>query len=206
MARSADVERLAKDGFEDEVFEGLDLTGADLSERELARCTFRDAKLDGARWDRSRLEDCTFVRCTMKGFRPSEVALRDVSFVGCELAESDWSAAGTFPAVRFTDCDLRRALFVALALRKTVFRRCSLRGATFARVDLAGATFDDCDLARAELDACELGKSDLSTSRGVYFDPTKNKAKGARISLETAALVATAMGLVVKGFVGGGEE
>ena len=72
-----------------------------------------------------------------------------------------------------------------------------------ARVDLAGATFDDCDLARAELDACDLGKANLATSRGVYFDPTKNKAKGARVSIETAAMIATAMGLVVKGFVGG---
>jgi uncharacterized protein YjbI with pentapeptide repeats len=120
-----------------------------------------------------------------------------VEFTRSKLLGVDWTMASAHPVVGFTDCNMRYQLFVTTKLKNTRFVRCSLVECTFVDADLAKTLFTDCDLAQSVFERCDLSGADLSSSRAVYFDPTKNKIKGARISMQTAGLIAQAMGLRV---------
>jgi fluoroquinolone resistance protein len=191
---------LAGDSFEDESFEGIDVAGVDLGGKEFFRCTFRNGRLQETRWPGARLEDCLFQTCDLTGAQPKKLALRGVKFQGSKLMGIDWTEAGANPTVEFSDCSLRYCSFVGNNLRATPFRRCAMAEAAFSDVSLVKAIFDECDLAGARFEGCDLAGADFTRSQGVFFEPTKNRVKGARIPLETAALMAMSFGLVVPGF------
>jgi fluoroquinolone resistance protein len=65
---------------------------------------------------------------------------------------------------------------------------------------LAHAVFEETDLTGTRFERCDLREADFTRAQGAFFDPTRNRVKGARVSLETAALVAVSLGLVVSGF------
>jgi fluoroquinolone resistance protein len=196
VSRTADDLR-AGDSFEDEIFAGLDLAGADLGEKELVRCTFRNMKLSESRWRRARLEDCRFESCDLGRFDPAEMMLREVGFTGCKLMGVDWTELGQFPVMTFTDCNLRYGSFVGLVARKIPFVRCALAEATFLKADLAEARFEDCDLASARFEACDLRGADFAGSHDLVLDPAANRLQGAKIPLETAIALAASFGLKV---------
>lgn len=186
--------------FEDESFEDLDLHGASLAHKEFTRCHFRGLRLSDTSWQGTLLEDCVFVGCDLSNVRFRGASLRSVTFKDCKMVGVFWDSLGSDPMVGFSDCAMRYQSFASLSLRSTPFTRCSLVEASFAEVDLTRATFTDCDLARTTFDRCVLTSADLSSSTGVVFDAAKNRAKGAKISAETASAMAAALGLVVAGY------
>jgi len=183
--------------FEDQTFDAIEATGADLSHKEFTRCTFRHNKLQETLWVGSQLEECVFEDCDLTNLHPKGIKLRGVEFTRCKLLGVDWTMAIAHPVVGFTDCNMRYQLFVTTKLKNTRFTRCSLVESSFVDADLAKTKFTDCDLAQSVFERCDLMGADFSTSRAVYFDPVHNRIKGARIALETAALIARAAGLIV---------
>lgn len=183
--------------FEDETFAGIDLDHADLVEKTFYRCTFRDAKLQESRWARARLEDCVFEGCDLTRMQPKHMAALGVAFRGCKLLGVAWEGLSVHPELSFTDCDLRYASFVDLALRKTAFSTCGLIESSFLGVDLSEADFTGSDLTGALFERSDLRKTNFSHARAALIDPVKNRAKGARVSLEGAALLAMSLGLRV---------
>jgi len=174
------------------------LAVADLSGKELARCTFRRCKLPESRWSRTKLEDCLFEDCDLTGMAPQELALRGVAFKGTKLMGVDWTDLGKLPDVSFERCDLRYASFVKQRLRATRFVGCVAREASFLEVDLTEADFTDSDLTGSTIRGCSLGKTNFSRATGVFFEPQHNKVKGVRISLAAAVLLAQSFGMVVE--------
>ncbi|RYE89912.1 MAG: pentapeptide repeat-containing protein, partial [Myxococcales bacterium] len=142
---------------------------------------------------------CVFVGCDLSNVRFRGASLRSVTFKDCKMMGVFWDSLGSDPMVGFTDCAMRYQAFANLSLRSTPFTRCSLVEASFAEVDLTRATFTDCDLTRTTFDRCTLTSADFTTSTGVVFDAAKNRSKGAKISAETAAAMAAALGLIVAG-------
>jgi len=186
--------------FDEEVFADLYLDGADLSDRELYRCVFRNSKLGQTRWLRSRLEDCVFEGCDLVRMVPQMLALRDVAFKGCRLMGVDFANVAQFPIVSFEDCNLKYASFASTPLRKVSFKRCSLTEASFFEVDLTDATFEDCQLAGARFEGCDLRRARFQGAQDLFLDPAKNKVKDAQIPLDTAVLLATSFGMRVLDF------
>ncbi len=191
---------LHRDGGEALVFTGLDLQGHELAARELTSCTFRNCKLQETRWPASRLEDCRFERCDLTRMQPRGLRAHDLQFVDCKLMGVDWSELGQFPRLAFTDCVLDFASFVGLGLRKTQFIGCKITDANFFDCDLRDASFAGCDLRGSILRNCKLAKTDFAAATALYFDPAINDARGAIVSIETAALIAMKLGLRVAGF------
>ncbi|MFA6033606.1 MAG: pentapeptide repeat-containing protein [Myxococcota bacterium] len=181
------------------MLERIEAPGIDLSQKEFYRCTFRHCKFRESHWLASLLEDCTFEDCDLTNLHPKGIRLRDVKFVRCKLLGVDWTMTGAHPVVSFTECQMRYQLFVAIKLKNTQFVRCSLVECSFIDADLTKTKFTDCDLLKTVFERCELVGADLSTSRAVFFDPAQNRIKDARISVETAALIAQAMGMIVEG-------
>ena len=197
----ADVTRLlAGDFFEDEVFEGGDLVGADLADKELVRCTLKGAKLAQSQWRGAKLEACVLEGCDLSRASPAKLVARGVSFVDCKLMGIEWTALGTFPDLAFRGCDLRYASFVSLALRKLAFERCDLRDAQLVEVDLVEATFAGCRLGGARFERCDLRKASVADAVDLALEPAQgNKLAGARVPLETAVRLAESFGLEVIG-------
>jgi len=183
--------------FTDETFEGLELEHADLSGREFFRCTFRALKAPESSWARSRLEECVFESCDLSRANLTEARFIDVAFRDTRLMGTDWSAVAPNPDVRFDACDLRFASFVKTNLRKTKLRACKASEANFIECELVEADLGGTDLTGANIDACDLSKADLSTAIGAFLNPANNRVKGARISVESAVLLAMSFGMKV---------
>jgi uncharacterized protein YjbI with pentapeptide repeats len=190
---------LASDSFQDETFADLELEAADLSGKEFYRCTFRGVKLRQSRWEGARLEECVFEDCDLSRLRPAPRTLTGVTFRRTKLMGIEWAKLRN-PSITFEECDLRYAAFVDAGLRGTSFRGCKAGEATFSGCDLGGADFSGADLTGTVFEACALPQADLRSARGAFPDPAKNKVKGARISVETAALLAISAGMQVDGY------
>jgi uncharacterized protein YjbI with pentapeptide repeats len=150
-----------RDSFEDAVFTGLDLAGADLSERIFERCTFRKLVLQESIWTKARLHDCVFESCDLTRIKTTKLALRGVEFLGCRLMGVDWSDVAPNPAVSFEDSNLQFASFVKVNLTKTRFRRCKLVDVNFIESRLAEADFGHSDLSGSRFERCDLRKADF---------------------------------------------
>lgn len=194
------LERLLADAeLEGETFVGLDAHDADLGGKELYRCTFRGVKLTGSRWRRTRLEECVFEDCDLTRFEPAGLALSGVVFRRTKLLGADFTDLSANPDVRFEECNLEYAVFRRTNLRKLKILDTNLRAATFFECDLVEADLSGCDLSGASFESSNLTKADLGTSRGAYVDPARNRVKDLRIPLESAALLAQALGMKVAG-------
>jgi uncharacterized protein YjbI with pentapeptide repeats len=78
--------------------------------------------------------------------------------------------------------------------------RCKLVEANFIDADLTECDFSGSELSGANFRNALLAKADLSTAQGAFLDPARNRLRGVRISLETAALLAASFGMRVAGF------
>jgi uncharacterized protein YjbI with pentapeptide repeats len=188
---------LAGESFDDETFVGLDLAGADLSDKLFAGCTFRNVKLAESCWRRARLEDCVLEACELTRLAPAEMALRGVQFNRCKMMGIDWTGVGEYPDLGFADCNLDYCSFTSIRLRKTPFARCSLVEASFVEADLTEARFDTCRFTGARFERCDLRKASFGGSQDLLLDPATNQVRGASIPTESALLLAVSFGFKV---------
>lgn len=194
------LERLRSEtDLENETFVGLDAQGLDLGGKELYRCTFRQVRLQETRWRRARLEDCVLEDSDLTRIDPAGLALSGVVFRRSKLLGVDFTDLGANPDLRFEECNLEYAVFRRTNLRKTKLLGSNLRGATFVDCDLVEADLSGSDLSGASFEQCRMRKADLGGAHGAYVDPTRNEIKDLRISVESAVLLAQALGLRVAG-------
>jgi fluoroquinolone resistance protein len=189
----------AKEFFEAEDIFAIDLHEVSLSGKEFDDCTFRQVKLQESRLGGLRLSDCRFEDCDLTAIHPQGMKAQQVHFARCKMVGVQWSELAQYPQVEFHECQLRYATFLGLDLRRARFIRCDIREATFLRMDLTEADFDGSDLTGTKFEDCQLRKADFTAATGAWLDPANNRVKDARISLESAALVALSFGMCVEG-------
>jgi fluoroquinolone resistance protein len=194
------LERLTRDDrFEGEEFADADVSGVDLSDKDFTGCTFRRVTLPESVWRGVRLEDCEFASCDLARAKPAKLSLRGATFVACRLTGIEWSDLAANPTVSFTECNLQYSSFIDVNLTGTSFRRCRLIETHFVDVRLTEADFAGSDLSGTTFEGCDLTRADFGEAIGLYLEASKNKVKGARISVATAMLMATALGLRISG-------
>ena len=181
-------------------FEGLDLGGFDFEGKDFYRCTFRNTKLAETRWPRSRLEDCVFEDCDLTQMKPGDGSALGVRFLRCKLMGVAWDNLSPASQLAFEECNLRYASFVRAPLRKTKFLRCRAQEANFLDSDLREADFTGTDLTAANFQGADLREADLSLAENVFVDPAKNRVRGLRVSVGTAAALAASFGMRVAGY------
>ena len=183
--------------FEDVRVEHAELRKLSFAGKTFTQCTFDHVALHETLWRGALLEDCTFVDCDLSRATLDGTKLRDVTFRRSRLMGFDWSPIAEFAAFSLDDCDLQYATFVELSLRKLRCHHSRVTEATFDRCDLTQADFAGSDLRATRFERCELSRADFSRATGALIDPTQNKARGAKISAEGAALLAAHFGLTV---------
>jgi uncharacterized protein YjbI with pentapeptide repeats len=190
---------LREASLDDETFDRLQLQ-APLVDKELTGCTFRGLRGEASIWKSVRLEECVFEDCDLTRAQFRHTRLFGVTFRRCKLMGIDWSALAPNPTVTFDACDLRYNSFVKVNLRKTRFHGCKIGEANFIDCQLGEADFSEADLTGANFEASDLTKANLASANGAFLVPGKNRVKDARISVETAVLIALSHGMKVVGY------
>ncbi len=183
--------------FIDQVFTDLELPASDLADKEFERCVFRHCKLPSTRFVRARLEDCRFESCDLSGMSAAHASLSGVRYVGTRLLGVVWNDLGLVPDVGFDNCDLRYTAFNRVKLARTKFVNSTLREASFEQTDLVNADFSGSDLTGTTFARCDLMKADFRFALGLSLDPTVNRVKGTRVSVDAAVAYLQTFGLDV---------
>jgi uncharacterized protein YjbI with pentapeptide repeats len=194
-----------EESLQDEVFSDLDLERADLSGKDLCGCTFRRVKLQESRWKRARIEECVFEDCDLTRMNPGQMRAFGVTFRRSKLMGIDWTDLSQHPTFSFEECDLRYCSFVKTNLSKCPFLRCRANEAIFIQCDLESADFSGTVLTGANFEDSNLTKANFTTAEGAFINPSKNRVKGTRISVESAVLLAAYAGMRVPGYGGDSE-
>ncbi len=146
-------------------------------------CTFAGVAFNASRHTGAAFTNCTFKRCTFFDTRFTDCKLVGSLFQQCTytlfaVSGGDWSFVG------LPGADLRQAGFDGVRMRE----------ADLTAARLEQATLTDCDLSGAMLHGSKLTGADLRGSDLSSLDPLTVESKGATITLEQAATLATTMG------------
>ncbi|MCM2393354.1 pentapeptide repeat-containing protein [Streptomyces albipurpureus] len=149
-------------------------------------CTFSGVRFNVSRHASAAFTNCVFRRCTFFDTRFEQCKVVGSRFELCtfnilRVTGGDWSFAALPKA------DLRGAVFDGVRMRECDLTAARLEGATLVGADLSGAT-----LRGVKLQGADLRGSDLSA-----LDPLTTELAGAKIDLEQAAVIATALGFEV---------
>jgi fluoroquinolone resistance protein len=190
---------LRESSFDDETFDHLQLQ-APLVDKELTGCIFRGLRGETGIWKGVRLEECVFEDCDLTRAQFPHTRFFGVTFRRCKLMGIDWSSVAPNPTLVFDGCDLRYTSFVKVNLRKTAFRGCKANEANFIDCQLGEADFSETDLTGCNFEASDLSKANLASAKGAFLAPGRNRVKNARVSVETAVLIALSQGMKVVGY------
>lgn len=191
---------------EDLVVSGADWYGEDLSGRSYLRCSFFDTDWTEVVNEGGVFDACTFANVKFNASRHTAAAFTNCSFRNC-----------TFFDVSFTDCKMVGSQFLLstytlfeasggdwsfVGLQKAQLGKASFDGVRMREADLTQAVLDkarivDVDLSGATLTGAKLNGADLRGSDLSALNPMAVELRGATISLEQAAMLATAMGMTV---------
>ena len=156
------------------LFDGTDLTGAELDAAAFERCDFVDVSFRRADLTQTRFERCSF-------FRPEPAAkcdfsyarLRDASFDRCDLTTASLVKVHAY-GLRLTGCvaggiDFSGADFSlgpgrAEAFAHATIQGCNMPWADFTGVTLARCALTDCRLTEAIFNEASLAEAELAGS------------------------------------------
>ncbi len=170
-----------------ETVEGTLLDGGALEKASFSDCTFVDAVWTRASLRRCLFESCVFRGCDLTMVSPQDTSFRGVRFERCKLMGIDWTKAHqlTFDVV-FHDSVLSYCTFDAMPLRGLSMTDCKAVEAVFTEANLTGADFAGTDLTGSTFLHTVLEETDLSLATGYQIDPTTNRLRDTRFSLDGA--------------------
>lgn len=179
-------------------FVGASHPGARVSRAGFERCRFEKCTFTGARFYDTRFTDCVFIGCELTTMGVAGTSFTNVTFTNCRAMGVDWTAAHqlTF-SVSFDQCRLDNSMFGGMRLKGLKVVDCNLQGADFSGCDLTNARFPKSDTGGALVRHATVKGADFSGARDFAYDARTNKAGKTKVSLETAALLLSELGLDV---------
>lgn len=209
------------------LFEGTDLTAAELDAAVFERCDFVDVS-----FRRADLTDARFERCSF--FRPEPAAscdfsfarLRDASFESCDLTTAafvnvhayglrltgcvaggiDFSGADfslgpgrveELAHATLADCSMPWADFSGVTLARCTLTGCRLTEAIFNQANLAEAELAGSDITGIETQGLSLAGADLRGATFNNLDPRTMDLAGVRVTAEQALMLLAPLGIEV---------
>lgn len=171
--------------YENETFKGQLLMGEDLSKKEFVECTFQQCDFTEANLSGTDFIDCTFEHCNLSMVVLEETGLKNVSFKSCKLMGVDFQVCNDFLLqLKFEECQLDFANFQQMKLSKTQFLDCRMESVEFQETDLSASTFNRSQLTHSHFHRSNLEQTDFREVIDYRIDPTQNRIKGAKFSLE----------------------
>ncbi|MCB0765452.1 MAG: pentapeptide repeat-containing protein [Flavobacteriales bacterium] len=184
---------------EDRTFTQADVKDVPLTGKVFEACTFDRCDLSGKDLRKCKFIGCTFTGCDLSMAKLGGVSLQQVVLKECKLLGIDFSVCSEMLfSVEFEQCVLDHSVFAERKMPKTLAVRCSMKGVDFSGADLREARFGQCDLLDAVFDRTDLRQADLTSAFNFTIDPTTNRMRGARFSVEGALGLLGGFGVVVE--------
>lgn len=178
---------MASHYIEDQVYEKIDFTKTGLVKAEYDSCKFIACDFSNIDLLGVDFASCVFEGCNLSMAKPTKTAFRDIHFLSCKILGVHFETCNEFLfSVTFDQCVLDLSSFVKMKMKKTTIIQSSLQEVDFTETDLSESIFDCCDFSRAIFDNTNLGKADFRSSHGFSIDPSRNKMKKAKFSMEGA--------------------
>lgn len=156
-----------------------------LKANEYEDCRFEHCDMDKADVSQTAFSECTFTDCNLSMARLTKTAFRNVRFQNCKLLGLHFEDANPFGfSVQFEGCILDHSSFYGMNIRETSFVNTSLREVDFTDADISGSAFDKCDLLNAHFENTHLENADFRTAVHFQINPTINKIRKARFSMD----------------------
>ena len=190
----------AGDSFEDRTFEDLALTGGSLGRKEFVGCMFVRCQLGGAELDGCHFERCRFKSCDLGVASIADARLIETRFEDCRLGGIDWMTARSLVfSVGFERCDLTHASFVGVDLTDTQFIDCRAIDVAFMDSNLTGCCFDGTTLKDSRFETADFTRADMSGATDLDVEPSTNRFKDTKVSLDAGLAILRKLGVVVGG-------
>jgi uncharacterized protein YjbI with pentapeptide repeats len=169
----------------DRTFNKLSFREQPLEAGEYDHCQFSDCDFSELDLMHFKFIDCTFLTCNFSLAKTNGTSFQQAIFKGCKLLGIRFDLCKPFNlSFTFEGCNLEHSTFYNLKIKKTTFRDCVLRSVDFSGCDLSSSTLLRCDLADATITGCNLEKADFRGSFYYRLDPSANKIKKAKFSLD----------------------
>ena len=181
-------------------FTNIDYSVFPLQKGDYEDCTFVNCNFHNASLSGSSFAVCKFETCNLSMAKTTDTTFNGVKFIGCKLLGVRFDTCSKFLfSVGFQDCTLNFSTFYKMGLKKTVFKNSILQECDFTEADLSNAVFDNCDLLNTTFDGTNLEKVDFTTSRDFHIDPSKNKIKKAKFTLEGVSGLLHQYDIIIEG-------
>lgn len=142
------------------------LTNANLSKSELQGANFTLASLDGADLREAHLCSTNFFDANMNRIKIDGADLSGASLREASLQHTDFRSVNlsgvTLRQASLQNCDLRKTNLYEANLFGAVFTKSKLQSANLQRASLGSALFIDSDLSRVNLDNADLKHANLT--------------------------------------------
>lgn len=173
---------------EDKRFEKVDFSVNRMSIADYENCSFINCNLSAVDLSNICFSECEFTDCNLSTAKLIKTSFRDTKFFACKMMGLHFEHCSNFLfSVYFENSVLNLSSFYEVNLKKTVFKKCSLREVDFTAADLTGANLDGSDLAAAIFVDSVLEKADFRNANNYSIDPTANKVKKAKFSINGIA-------------------
>lgn len=183
----------------DKVFDKADFVSSGLAKAVYENCTFVNCDLTSISLAGCSFEDCGFTGCNLSNVPLAGAAIRSVVFKNCKmLGLRFYDCNGYLFKATFEGCNLSLSSFYKLRLKDPVFVNCLMQETDLTESDLTAALFDNCDLSFAVFDNTILEKADLRTAYNYTINPTNNKLKAARFSVNGLAGLLGGLGIIIE--------
>ena len=170
---------------EDKVFENISLKEADLTCLEFDNCKFEGCDFSESNLSYSIFTDCVFSNCNLTLCKVVESAFRDTCFGSCKIMGVLFdSCMQSSISISFKESNLSNSSFFKLKMKRTIFEDCILSEVDFSDAILAESSSLNCDLNGSIFNNTNLEKADFRTSFNYSIDPTVNRIKKAKFSIE----------------------
>ncbi|QPJ60834.1 MAG: pentapeptide repeat-containing protein [Candidatus Nitronauta litoralis] len=165
------------------IFEGCDLTGADLELANLQHCHFKGANLSGSNLKEADLTGTVLTQATLAGSDCSQVSLSKATLMATDASECKFDSADLESTTLF-NADFSNSSFVDADLSKAQAEGANFTQTDLTRADLGSAgmpstDFTDANLERANLSGTNLKNAQLTQANFFEADLIKTDMTGA---------------------------
>lgn len=167
----------------------LDLSGIDLSGCQLAKTSFKNAKLDGAKFCKAIGKEADFSGASVVGADFEAAFFGSGKFVGSDLSRTK-ALQSVFKGADFSKATLRETEFNMAILEKTDFSKADL-GAAKIHMCMVSGKADEADFRQSSITKCIFKESSLNNTdfrKAEIHESLFNGTKGEKINFSGANL------------------
>lgn len=178
----------------DQTFEGISRDELSLAEYE--NCLFKSCSFGNADLSNFTFVDCEFIACDLSSIRSKKTSFREVYFRDCKLMGIHFEDCNPYGLkCHFESCTLDYSFFYQCPMKGSRFSNSRLIEVDFTETNLESVSFEGCNLSGSVFQFSHLEKANFVGAQGYIIDPSNNRMKGAKFSLEGLAGLLTTFGI-----------